>query len=344
MAQVVAGPVGFDMTQFDISDLISGAVLNSTPTTFTLDLGGGRAVTYTGAGFTYGGQTFPTGGTIDGIFQTVGGQPLANITGLSVPANTYYSWAVNGQNLLGMQTIFAGPDTLTASDVAGNVLGGFDGDDSLVGGLFGDVLDGSLGNNTILGGDGNDTLGAPESTGANYIRGGTGSDAIFGGAGYDDINGNQGEDTITGGDGGNDWLLGGQGNDEVSSVAGNVIINGNLGNDTVTGGAGNDSVRGGQGEDIVRGGAGDDHLYPDRGNDTVTGGSGADVFHLLSAGGADRITDFNGAQGDRIQLEPGATFTVAQVGGDTVITNSTGDSYTLVGVGQSSFSNAWILS
>jgi len=343
MAQVVAGPVGFDMTQLDLSELVSGGVVTATSSTFTLDLGGGRTVTYSGDGFTYGAQTFPTGGTITGIFEALNGQAVGAISGLAVAVPTYFSWAVNGQTELGLETMFGGSDTLTASNVAGNVLGGFGGNDSLVGGTLGDVLDGNLGNNTIMGGDGNDTLGAPLSTGANFIRGGAGDDAIFGGAGYDDINGNQGNDTITGGDGGNDWLLGGQGNDEVSAVAGNVIINGNLGNDTVTGGAGADWVRGGQGEDWVRGGAGDDHLYPDRGADTVTGGSGADVFHLMVAGGADVITDFNGAQGDRIQLDPGTTATVSETGSGTLVTLNTGDSYTLLGVPRAAFDNAWIL-
>lgn len=343
MAQVVAGPAGFDMTQLDLTALVDGAVLTRTASTYALDLGGGQVVTFTG-NFAYGAQNFPTDGAITGISETVSGQGLFNITGLSVPASTFLAWANNGQTLQGIQTMFAGADSLTASNnPSGNILGGFGGDDVLVGGSFGDVLDGGVGSNTLIGNDGNDTLGAPDSHDFNYIRGGAGSDAIFGGAGRDDVNGNQGEDTITGGEGGDDWLLGGQGNDQVTATAGNVIINGNLGTDTVTGGSGNDWVRGGQGDDIVRGGAGDDNLYPDRGNDTVTGGSGADVFHLQAFGGADRITDFNGTEGDRIQLDPGSTYTLAQSGADTVLTLGSGDSMTLVGVARTSIAADWII-
>lgn len=343
MAQVVAGPAGFDMTEFDLSALINGAVVTRNAANYTLDLGGGRGVTFVGDNFTYGAQNFPTGGAITGIQERLNGQVVVDLTGISVPVGAFQSWAVNGQTLQGIEAMFAGPDVLTASNNPGNVLGGFGGDDMLVGGVAGDVLDGGVGNNTIMGGDGNDTLGAPDSTGFNYVRGGLGSDAIFGGDGYDDINGNQGEDTITGGDGGNDWLLGGQGNDQVTAFAGNVIINGNMGNDTVTGGPGADTVRGGQSEDIVRGGAGDDHLYADRGNDTVTGGTGADVFHFQAAGGTDWITDFDGLAGDRIQLDPGATYTVTQAGVDTLITLSTGDVLALAGIASTSLQQGWIL-
>jgi Ca2+-binding RTX toxin-like protein len=344
MAQVVAGPAGFDMTELDLTTLISGALVSRTSTIYALDLGNGQAVTFTGVDFTYGAQNFPIGGAITGIQQTSFGQLVADITGLGVPVGTFYSWAINGQTLQGIEAMFAGSDSLTASNnPSGNVLGGFGGDDMLLGGVAGDVLDGGVGNNTIYGGEGNDTLGAPDSSGFNYIRGGLGGDAIFGGSGYDDINGNQGEDTIQGGEGGNDWLLGGQGNDQVTAFGGNVIINGNLGNDTVTGGPGNDTVRGGQAEDLVRGGAGDDHTYADRGNDTVTGGSGADVFHFSAAGGADWITDFDGAAGDRVQLDPGATYTLGQVGADAVITLSTGDTLALAGVASSAISPGWIL-
>lgn len=141
---------------------------------------------------------------------------------------------------------------------------------------------------------------------------------------------------------GDDWLLGGQGNDLIVARTGDVILNGNLGNDTVTAGVGNDFVRGGQGNDILQAASGNDHLYGDRGDDTLTGGSGADVVHVSVNGGLDRITDFNGAQGDRIQLDAGATYTLAQVGSDTVLSLSSGDQLTLIGVQRASVLTDWI--
>ena len=343
MAQVAAGPAGFDMTLLDITELLNGDVLTRTSTTYRLDLGY-EIVTFTGSGFSYDGAGDPVGGVVTGISRTDtwDGQLIADVTGISIPVSTFVYWTLNGLTLTAVQTVFAGSDTMTGSNNPdGNVLAGLAGDDLLTGGIHGDLLDGGAGNNTIFGGDGDDTIGAPESAGANYMRAGTGDDIVIGGAGYDDVNGNQGEDTIDG-QGGDDWLLGGQGNDLIQTAAGNVILNGNLGNDTVAGGSGADAVRGGQGDDLLSAGAGDDRLHGDRGNDTMTGGSGADTFVFSAFGGADRITDFNGAAGDRIQLEPGAAYTLAQAGADTELTLSGGERLVLVGV-QSAGVGGWII-
>ena len=67
----------------------------------------------------------------------------------------------------------------------------------------------------------------------------------------------------------------------------------------------------------------------------MTGGAGADLFHSSSDASIDRVLDFSVAQGDRVLLDPGTTFTVAQVGGDTVVTMSAA-SVVLVGVSMSS--------
>ena len=66
----------------------------------------------------------------------------------------------------------------------------------------------------------------------------------------------------------------------------------------------------------------------------MTGGAGADNFHSSSDAGIDRVLDFSVAEGDRVQLDPGTTFSVSQVGADTVITMSAG-SVVLVGVSMS---------
>ena len=78
----------------------------------------------------------------------------------------------------------------------------------------------------------------------------------------------------------------------------NVLI-GNSANNTLIGGAGNDQLNGDAGNDLLIGGLG---------TDTLTGGSGADrfVFNLLNELGKgdarDVITDFNSAEGDKIDL------------------------------------------
>jgi hypothetical protein len=204
--------------------------------------------------------------------------------------------------------------------------------------LGGDVLTGS-GNDTIDGLAGADTI--TGGAGRNYLRGGEGADSIVGGAGFDDINGNAGNDTCVSG-GGDDWVVGGKDNDSLTGSAGQNLVYGNLGADTCEGGDGNDVVRGGQDNDIVRGGSGDDYVSGDKGDDTVTGGSGADVFHTFGDAGIDRVLDFNRAEGDRVLLDPGTQYSVAQVGADTVISMTGGGRMVLVGVQLSVLTSDWI--
>jgi phospholipase/lecithinase/hemolysin len=192
---------------------------------------------------------------------------------------------------------------------------------------------------TILGGALGDTMGA--IAGANYLRGDDGADSIVGGSGFDDINGNVGNDSASGGSGG-DWVVGGRDNDLLAGQDGDDIVYGNLGADTGDGGAGNDLIRGGQNDDVLTGGAGNDWLAGDRDSDTLTGGAGADVFFTFGGAGPDRVTDFHLSEGDRVQLEAGTQYTLAQVGADTVISMIGGGQMVLVGVAQSTLTGSWI--
>jgi Ca2+-binding RTX toxin-like protein len=192
---------------------------------------------------------------------------------------------------------------------------------------------------TIQGGIGADTV--TGGSGQNYLRGGDGADTIQGGSGFDDANGNMGNDTIHG-NAGDDYSVGGKDNDLLFGDGGVDIVWGNLGDDTCDGGDGNDQVRGGQGADSVAGGAGNDFVSGDRGDDTITGGTGADNFHGSQDAGIDRVLDFNLGEGDRVQLDPGTTYTVSQVGADTVLNMGAGNQMILVGVSMSSLSGASI--
>ncbi len=209
----------------------------------------------------------------------------------------------------------------------------------LAGGETGQVLTGSIANDTLIAGAGADTVVGGD--GDNYLRGSDGNDSIVGGAGFDDANGNVGDDTVRGGAGG-DWVVGGKNNDLLFGENGDDIVYGNLDNDTCDGGAGADLIRGGQGDDVLIGGDGADWLSGDRGNDTVTGGTGADIFHSFGDAGIDRVLDFSRAQGDRVQLDTGSQFTVAQVGADAVISITGGAQMILVGVQASSLTGDWI--
>jgi Ca2+-binding RTX toxin-like protein len=232
-------------------------------------------------------------------------------------------------------------DTLTASDRGGDIVeGGAGGDDLITGGLGGDRLVGGSGHATIFGGAGADTVSA--AGGGGVLRGEDGNDVLTGNQGFDDINGMKGDDTITSNGGGDDWLVGGQGNDLISAQRSGNILFGNLGNDTLNGGTDNDLIRGGQGDDVLAGGGGDDWLSGDRGSDTLTGGAGADIFHSFDQAGIDRVTDFNAAEGDRVQLDAGTSYTLSQVGADVVVDMGGGNQLILADTQLSGLPAGWI--
>jgi serralysin len=208
------------------------------------------------------------------------------------------------------------------------------------GGTGADQITGNDASNALYGGGGADTLDGG-SAGRDFLRGEDGDDSIAGGTEFDDLHGNRGNDTIAGGADG-DWVVGGQENDLLMGDDGDDIVYGNLGDDVLYGGLGADLVRGGQGTDVVRGEAGDDWLSGDRGSDTVSGGAGADIFHGSQDAGLDRILDFNAAEGDRVQLDPGTTYSLRQSGADTVVDMGGGHQMVLVGVQLSGLQPGWI--
>jgi serralysin len=267
---------------------------------------------------------------------TPAGQVYFSLGGLSLAGATLSDW------------LFSGGVDPPARSAAGVL---FAGADSIAGGALGDALWGGGGDDTISGGGGDDIIGG--DAGKSYLRGGEGNDQINGGDEFDDINGNAGDDTAQGA-GGADWVVGGRGDDllhggygedyddEQRGDAGDIVL-GNLGNDTCDGGAAADTVRGGQGDDSLTGGRGDDWLSGDLGSDTVSGGAGADVFHSFGDASLDRVTDFNRAEGDRVQLDVGTTYAVSQQGADVMIDMGGGGRVVLVGVQLSTLSGDWIV-
>ncbi|THD79844.1 MAG: hypothetical protein E7812_08155 [Phenylobacterium sp.] len=196
------------------------------------------------------------------------------------------------------------------------------------------------GTNAITAGPGNDEIIAKGAD--NTLSGGAGDDFINGSPGFDAINGNLGNDLIDGGSGGNDWLLGGQGDDSIVAHSGDNLLHGNLGNDTLQGGTGHDTMHGGQGDDVIVGGSGNTWISGDMGNDTLTGGQGADTFHTGAGMGHDVVTDFSAAQGDRVQVDAGVSWTVSQSGANTLVTLSDGTSMTLDNVTATNLPSGWI--
>jgi Ca2+-binding RTX toxin-like protein len=284
------------------------------------------------------------------IFARLGLTARADITSAAQAAGGFFSSVLDGGARAGAGFTIAHGAVIEAAaggegadliigNAADNRLTGNGGADDLFGGSGQDSLDGGAGDDAVYGGLGNDTI-TDSGGGSNYLRGDEGDDSIAGGAGFDDINGNMGSDTLAGG-AGDDWVVGGKDGDLLSGGDGADLVYGNLGADTLRGDGGNDIVRGGQQDDVLFGGDGDDYLSGDRDSDTLTGGAGADIFHSFSEAGLDRVLDFNLAEGDRVLLDAGTTYTTAQVGGDTVITMS-GGQVVLVGVSLSSLTGGWI--
>ena len=212
-------------------------------------------------------------------------------------------------------------DNYLTGNAAANALEGGDGNDTLEGGAGNDALTGGNDNDKLFGGAGLDTL--TGNDGNDFIDGGADNDSISGGSGTDMLFGGLGNDSIDGGDdadfidgeAGNDSLNGGDGSDTIYGGAGNDFIDGGNGfnqlegedgNDTILGGDNGNSIEGDAGNDSLTGGADNDWIAGGLGIDTLTGGAGADRFifnNPVTAANADIITDFNSAEGDKIQLD-----------------------------------------
>jgi len=194
-----------------------------------------------------------------------------------------------------------------------------------------DVLTGSSANDVLYGEAGNDAL-----------TGGLGDDVLYGNQGTDVLYGNQGQDTLFGGQDA-DTVFGGQDADVIYGNMANDELYGNMASDTIFGGQGDDFIFGGQGDDFVAGNLGDDVLNGNLGNDTLVGGAGADRFVFATGGGADTVSDFEFAQGDRIQVAAGMTWTIADGPNGAVVSFGTGDQITLTGISATSVTSGWII-
>jgi Ca2+-binding RTX toxin-like protein len=175
--------------------------------------------------------------------------------------------------------------------------------------------------------DGNDL--AQANAGDDLLWGQSGNDTLSGGAGDDLIYGNQDADRIVGGTG-MDTLFGGQQSDIAFGLTGADQVYGNKQNDTLYGGVGDDSMFGGQNDDLVFGEVGNDRMDGNRGSDTLFGGDGADRFVISK--GNDVVQDFSVAE-DRIEtLDAFSAINQAVINGSLVLTDTDGDTLTLIGI------------
>ena len=203
----------------------------------------------------------------------------------------------------------------------------------------GNVLDNSIigsgGANKLYGYEGSDYLDG--AGGDDYLFGADGNDTLIGGAGYDRMYGGVGDDAYYVSDT-TDFAYenAGEGNDTVFSslvsyqlranieeldlVEGSAAVRGygQDDNNTIVGNSADNFLYGRDGNDLIKGNGGADILYGENGNDTLIGGAGMDRFYGgagadkftfrdgdfagMTSSTADRIHDFDSAQGDKIHL------------------------------------------
>lgn len=115
-----------------------------------------------------------------------------------------------------------------------------DGDDTIVGSPYDDVICSHRGNDTINGGDGDDRIGAGADD--DVVRAEAGDDRVYGGPGVDNLRGGDGVDEVYGGPG-DDTINGGFLADLLFGEEGDDVIDGAGGDDTIRGGDGVNSCR-----------------------------------------------------------------------------------------------------
>jgi Ca2+-binding RTX toxin-like protein len=254
----------------------------------------------------------------------------------------------------------AGNDTLNGGD-GNDKLFGIDGNDTLDGGLGDDTMIGGAGNDTfyvdsigdfcleasdqgidtIISSVGQTLSGNFENltlTGSANINawGNSLNNFLIGNSGNNLLNGKGGIDTMIGGLGNDAYMVDNSadiineeqnsGFDWVQSSI-NWILGDNLENLILTGTA-NLSGTGNALNNQIKGNIGDNILDGGQGRDNLTGEAGADIFRFSNspsygAGGADRILDFSGSSGDRLQISRPA-FGITDASVSLINTNDSG--------------------
>jgi Ca2+-binding RTX toxin-like protein len=273
---------------------------------------------------------------------------LAGVT-VNLQTGTGFGGTAEGDRLVTIEDLLgsAQADTLIGNEEVNDLWGG-GGDD---------LLKGAGGNDTLEGVSGNDTL-----------KGGGGADILIGGLGINTASYYGSPEAVfvslqdhlaAGGDATGDQLY------NIDNLTGSIYADNLWGNDwnnVISGGDGADSLKGYGGADTLLGGEGNDRLEGMSGADVLTGGNGADNFVWsttndtgVTIATADLITDFNPAQGDKIDLSNvdanilvagnqaftfigNAAFTgpgqvnFVQVGGETIIQMQTGQDADVEGI------------
>ncbi|HEV2746744.1 MAG TPA: CAP domain-containing protein [Allosphingosinicella sp.] len=297
--------------RFDYQPQFVGVVINDLDNDDFYDVGeglGGVTITLEGERTTYTTTSWASGG-----WQ------------IAVPAGTY-TITFSGRGLGGTvtQTATLGRSNVKVDAEAADATGGVptSGNDALQGTSGADRIAALGGNDVVRGLAGNDQL-----------LGSAGDDRLYGEAGHDTLDGGSGANRLWGGSGDDIFVLrssadaiteaAGEGTDTVRAYVGHTLganvengvamvggltLNGNEADNGLTGSSGIDRLNGLAGTDSLIGNAGADTLRGGAGLDRLTGGTGADRFMFddgeagATAASADRILDFDRAEGDRLNL------------------------------------------
>jgi Ca2+-binding RTX toxin-like protein len=141
--------VGFGMLEED------GTLVSHSAKKFVVALAG-QVFTFQGTGFGgFDGLGYPTGGTIEKLSISIGGEVSAVLSGMSVDVDLWRSLAESGDSTGFAQAMFAGGDTITTSDASDTVYG-YTGDDVLRAAGGDDIINGGTGQDRLTGGEGRD--------------------------------------------------------------------------------------------------------------------------------------------------------------------------------------------
>ena len=211
-------------------------------------------------------------------------------------------------------------DGLTLAGTESFNITGSDGNESIGGGAYADVIYGGKGNDYINGGDGADTIHAGDGDDVVYtaLEGLTEDVLIDGGAGNNTLafsnyaGANSGTQTF------------GAVSFNLSTDLGNAInfqnVVGSYGDDTLTGDSADNVIIGGSGADTLAGGAGNDSLY----GDYHTGDSGGTRYGFRQYGSSEGSDILYGQEGDDVLVGTNGDDTLDGGAGRDTLTGGNG--------------------